>query len=106
AAGDTYWRNGPTDVERSETQYPLLVLKRLEDVQLAGAACGPDRGDEAGDDRGDDEHDERPDWDGERPEVDRGADQQGEEDAKRDPERGAQERGDDALVAAHPPPLR
>ena len=57
------------------------------------------------DDRGDHEHDQRAPGDRERRVLDRSPTMQRRADPEQDPEHAAEQRGDDALVADHPPQL-
>src|SRR3954447_22712226 len=85
------------------TQRGSLVVQRVEDVQPRGAAGWHDRRREAGEDGDDREGGELGDRDRERDVVlrQRLGDQPGEEDAEWEAEGGADQRGDDALVADH-----
>src|SRR3954467_16001949 len=81
-----------------------LVVQRVQDVEPGGAAGRHDRRREAGEDGDDRKGGQLRDRDRERDVVlrERLGHEPGEEDAEREPECRADQRGDDALVADHP----
>ena len=83
----------------------LLVVQRLERVQLGRSPRREDRREDPHDDRGDGEDDDLRRREGELEEVDLRDEDAGEDQPERDPDERADQRGDDALVADHPPRL-
>ena len=78
----------------------LLVVQRLQDVEPRGPSRRRERASTPGDDRDDREDHQRADREDER-RVQRARHRRRHQQAEREPEPGADERGDDALVAHH-----